>query len=113
MPPAKGTPGLSLKLTRDAGSLLSTLYTDRDLILGLVLMVVRLAIAYLISAQAAPRSTMCRRCGGTGKVGGGYSMFAYARGFCHKCGATGLVPTIRHPSVRPPGKSAPEALGAR
>ena len=90
MPPAKGTPGLSLKLTRDAGSLLSTLYTDRDLILGLVLMVVLLAIAYLISLWLHPH-TMCRRCGGTGKVGGGL-MFAYARGFCHKCGATGLVP---------------------
>jgi hypothetical protein len=47
-------------------------------------------VAYLISLSINPFA-MCRRCGGTGKVGGMF--FSWGRNFCPWC-VNGLVPRL-------------------
>jgi hypothetical protein len=60
-------------------------------ILALVGLGVLLAAGYWISLRVRPFAT-CRRCHGTGKVGGFF--FAWARDFCPKCDGYGIVPRL-------------------
>jgi len=105
MPSAKGTPGLSVRLAKAAGSQLPVPHLDFSLILGLFLLGTVVVIAYVVSLYLHPH-VMCRRCGGTGKVSGGF-VFTYARSFCLKCGATGLVPRLGTRLLLDRGRSQP------
>lgn len=59
------------------------------LILGVV--VAASLAAYRISLWLHPHA-QCRRCGGTGKVGG--VLFSWSRAWCGKCGGSGMVPRL-------------------
>jgi hypothetical protein len=47
-------------------------------------------VVYRVSLWLHP-FTMCRRCGGTGKVSG---FLSWTRAFCGKCDGRGLVPRL-------------------
>lgn len=61
------------------------------LIPGSIAFAVIFLIAYRYSLWRRPM-TICRRCGGKGHTGG--MVFFWARAWCTKCGATGLVPRL-------------------
>jgi hypothetical protein len=81
---------LGTALTR-TGNQLSPHVSSGEIVLGIIAITAVLVIAYRISLWMYPMST-CRRCGGSGKVSGGF-LFG-GRAFCGKCGGQGLVPRL-------------------
>lgn len=60
-------------------------------ILVLALVLVLFLGVYRISLWLHPNAR-CRRCGGTGQVGGAF--FTWSRAWCPKCGGSGMVPRL-------------------
>jgi hypothetical protein len=93
---AKGIAGMYLALRKAPGQAaaphlhLSPHAIGVLVVVGFVAAVV-LYVAYRISLLLHPFTT-CRRCAGTGSVGG--ALFPWARGVCLPCGGKGLAPRI-------------------
>jgi hypothetical protein len=92
MPATKGATGLSLALAKAASRVHPGPHLPGKMTLALIVIVLLVLwfVLYRVSLWLHP-FTMCRRCGGSGKVSG---FFGWTRAFCGKCGGSGLVPRL-------------------
>jgi hypothetical protein len=90
MPATTGTTALSLALTRAASRIPSGPHVPGKMALAAIVigLVVLWYVVYRVSLYFHP-FTMCRRCGGSGKITG---FLGWTRAVCGKCNGSGLRP---------------------